>query len=137
MKVRMHEGKPLPPAVYFKPGAIYKVVRGVWHRIGPTLRGENVFLNSAKLPVYERGSMAPTLRPFRRSKQNAKGPAIGFSLTAACTPRMLNECGGLRGACRFVCIAVNYAGHQHMGRGGFAAPFRRAQAPGVRHRWTD
>lgn len=86
----------MPVGVYFKHGAYYKVIRNVWHRLGPTL--EEAHANLGRLPVrlsvYKTEILAFTRVALGKTKQNAKGRrGIHFELTQDDLHRMLNECG--------------------------------------------
>lgn len=82
----------LPPGVYFKHGAYYKVVRGIWHRIGPSLDAIDLATLPIRLPAERKTILAYSYKVLTKARQNARGRRE-FSITRDDVHRMLNEAG--------------------------------------------
>lgn len=97
MRVRTHDGQPLPKGVYFKHGAYYRVVGNQWLRLGtdPSCAGWPAFNLPSRLNLEQKAILAHAYQALTRARQNAKGRSGGieFTLTRAHVHRMLNEAG--------------------------------------------
>lgn len=96
MRPRKHDTG-LPPCVYHKHGAYYKVVRGVWHRLGSSRADVDASLSRLppKLDAYHGRVLQHAYSVLGKARQNARTGRrpIPFELVRDDVHRLLNESG--------------------------------------------